>query len=472
MESVKQNSSVVKWIAAGAFAALLVAGGLLVQRVSQLEAALDGQREASEKQLEAIKETAASSASAMHRTVEELNQQVAESNKSAAASAQRAASIAQRNAEKMVAQLREQQEESDQKINAEIGQVKTVTEEHTQKVTGLESSVGEVKQTVGTVQQEVATTKSTLDQTLADLKSVRGDMGVQSGLSGDQQNPKPAPFFGSAQKILPADQFTATPKGETGGATTSSGAGGASHDRGTRAHITADITTNSLLIFADQETASMIYKVIDQIDRPRLQVAIQATIAEVSLNNALQYGVQYYLKNNIGSLNLANGQSASGTRNTTPLLKTLPGFNALLGSETDPNAILTALSSKTNVKVLSTPSLVVLDNQTASLQVGDQVPVSTTQATIVNGGNNGGFPVANNIDYRNTGVILRVLPRVAANGSVTLNVDQEISNVTNPGTAANLTPTIAQRRVIDMKIVIDHQRTRTFQPCLSAIVPC
>ena len=106
MESVKQNSGVVKWIAAGAFAALLVAGGLLVQRVSQLEAALDGQREASEKQLEAIKETAASSATAMHRTVEELNQQVAESNKSAAASAQRAASIAQRNAEKMVAQLR------------------------------------------------------------------------------------------------------------------------------------------------------------------------------------------------------------------------------------------------------------------------------------------------------------------------------------------------------------------------------
>jgi len=114
--------------------------------------------------------------------VEELNQRVAESNKSAAASAQRAATIAQRNAEKMVAQLREQQEESDQKITAEIGQVKTVTEEHTQKVTGLESSVGEVKQTVGTVQQEVATTKSTLDQTLADLKSVRGDMGVQSGL--------------------------------------------------------------------------------------------------------------------------------------------------------------------------------------------------------------------------------------------------------------------------------------------------
>ncbi|MFM2125034.1 MAG: hypothetical protein RL328_1485 [Acidobacteriota bacterium] len=188
METLKQtntperNSGAAKWIVMGAFAAMLAGGGLLVQRVSQLEAALDDQRNAAQKQLEEIKETAASSTSAMHRTVDELNQQVAESNKSAAASAQRAAAIAQRNAEKMVAQLREQQEESDQKINAEIGQVKTVTEEHTQKVTGLESSVGEVKQTVGTVQQEVATTKSTLDQTLADLKSVRGDLGVQSGL--------------------------------------------------------------------------------------------------------------------------------------------------------------------------------------------------------------------------------------------------------------------------------------------------
>ena len=298
---------------------------------------------------------------------------------------------------------------------------------------------------VDTTKNDLAGTASA-DETSSSNST--GGMGTQNGATGDQPNTKASPFFGAAQKILPADQFNAsTSSAGTNGAPSSNGAGGASRDRGARAHITADNTTNSLLIFADQETASMIYKVIDQIDRPRLQVAIQATIAEVSLNNSLQYGVQYYLKNNIGSLNLSSGQAASGTRNTTPILKALPGFNALLGSEADPNAILTALASKTNVKVLSTPSLVVLDNQTASLQVGDQVPVSTTQATLVNGGNNGGFPVANNIDYRNTGVILRVLPRVAANGSVTLNVDQEISNVTNPGTAANLTPTIAQRRV-------------------------
>jgi general secretion pathway protein D len=235
--------------------------------------------------------------------------------------------------------------------------------------------------------------------------------------------------------------------GANGTATPSpSSSGGAPREGQGRVRITADTTTNSLLIFADQETSSMIFKVIEQIDRPRLQVAIEATIAEVTLNNSLQYGVQYYLKNNVGSIGLATSKAADSSLNTAPLLKTLPGFNLLLGSEADPKAILTALSGRTNVKVLSTPSLVVLDNQVATLQVGDQVPVSTTQAMLVNGNTNNGFPVANNIDYRNTGVILRVLPRVAANGNVTLDVDQEISNVANP-TTSTLTPTISQRRV-------------------------
>lgn len=188
METVKTNntpeqkSGAAKWIVAGAVAALMVSGGFLVQRVSRLEAQLDEQQATAQKQLADLREATASTTVAMNRTVEELNHQVAEGNKSASASAQRAAAIAQKNAEKLVAQLREQQDEVDQKFTQQIGEVKTVTDEHTQKVTGLESSVGEVKQSVGTVQQEVASTKSSLDQTIADLKSVRGDLGVQSGL--------------------------------------------------------------------------------------------------------------------------------------------------------------------------------------------------------------------------------------------------------------------------------------------------
>jgi general secretion pathway protein D len=123
--------------------------------------------------------------------------------------------------------------------------------------------------------------------------------------------------------------------------------------------------------------------------------------------------------------------------------RVLPGFNLLLGPEAQPRVILSALSSLTDVKVLSAPSLVVMDNQPALLQVGDQVPVSTGVATILSNANT---PVVNTIEMRNTGVILKVLPHVHANGTIQLEIEQEISNVVNPN-QQTLTPTISQRRV-------------------------
>ena len=94
--------------------------------------------------------------------------------------------------------------------------------------------------------------------------------------------------------------------------------------------------------------------------------------------------------------------------------------------------------------MLSNPSLVVIDNQPAILQVGDQVPVSTGNATVLTSSNT----IVNTIDYRDTGIILRVVPRVNVNGLVRLDIEQEISNVTpTPPGGNNLTPTVSQRRV-------------------------
>ena len=122
--------------------------------------------------------------------------------------------------------------------------------------------------------------------------------------------------------------------------------------------------------------------------------------------------------------------------------RAFPGFNFLIGSEAQPSAILDALHTVTSVKVLSNPSLVVINNQVATLQVGDVVPVSTGSATVLTTSNT----VVNTIDYRNTGIILRVSPRINVNGNVRLDVEQEISNV-SPATAASLTPTVSERRV-------------------------
>ena len=125
------------------------------------------------------------------------------------------------------------------------------------------------------------------------------------------------------------------------------------------------------------------------------------------------------------------------------LQKVAPGLNLLLGSASQPRVILNALSTITDVKVLSSPSIVALDNQPALLQVGDEVPITTSSAAVLT---NAATPIVNTITMRNTGVILKVLPHVHANGTVQLEVDQEISNIVNAD-KETLTPTIAQRRV-------------------------
>ncbi len=125
------------------------------------------------------------------------------------------------------------------------------------------------------------------------------------------------------------------------------------------------------------------------------------------------------------------------------LAEQLPGFNFLVGSAGAPHVILNALHTVTDVKVLSNPSLVVINNQEATLQVGDQVPISTGSATVLSANNT----IVNTIDYKNTGIILHVVPRVNPNGNVVLDIEQEISS-RPPGTPATaLTPTVSERKV-------------------------
>ena len=216
--------------------------------------------------------------------------------------------------------------------------------------------------------------------------------------------------------------------------------------------ITPDAVNNTLLIYADQANYRIIEATLLQVDQPQLQVAIDATIAEVTLNNDLSYGVQSYLtsknlglKPNTGSILGTQATTAPATTidPTTGLAsvagsvsnafinRAFPGFNFLVGSETQPSVILDALHTVTTVKVLSNPSLVVINNQMATLQVGDVVPVSTGSANVLTTSNT----IVNTIDYRNTGIILRVSPRINVNGDVRLDIEQEISNVLPTATA-------------------------------------
>src|SRR5262249_33071629 len=138
----------------------------------------------------------------------------------------------------------------------------------------------------------------------------------------------------------------------------------------------------------------IIERTLRQIDRPQLQVAIDATVAEVTLNDSLSYGVQFFLQSKDFGLKPDKGSVLNTTARAPPgvdvanvanafLNRAFPGFNFLVGPESQPRVILDALHAMTNVKVLSNPSLVVIDNQVATLQVGDEVPVSTGSATVL-----------------------------------------------------------------------------------------
>jgi general secretion pathway protein D len=217
--------------------------------------------------------------------------------------------------------------------------------------------------------------------------------------------------------------------------------------------ITADTTNNSILVYSNQEDYRVVERALRDIDRPKLQVAIDATVAEVTLTNDLQYGVQFFLNNKnvaggvLGANTATVPSSALGAATSiaqSAMLQSVgPGLNLLLGSSGGPRAILNALQTITDVKVLSSPSLVALDNQPALLQVGDEIPITTSSAAVLA---NSAAPIVNTIEMRNTGVILKVLPHIHANGSIQLEVDQEISNVVGTD-QQTLTPTISQRRV-------------------------
>src|SRR5215813_8111915 len=263
-----------------------------------------------------------------------------------------------------------------------------------------------------------------------------GQSGVATGATGSTRSATPiaAAFEAfSNQKNTDANGPQNTPP-ISGGA--------APHGVFENVRITPDTVNNAVLVYSTQEQYRVVERALRDVDRPRLGVAIDATIAEVTLTDKLQYGVQYFLSNNnnvaagfVGTTAQAIGAAA---------LKTAaPGFNLLLGSNASPKVILSALSSVTDVRVLSSPSIVAMDNQPALLQVGDEVPISTGTATILSNSN---APVVNQIQLLNTGVILKVLPRVNANGSIQLEIDQEVSSVPY-SSQQSLTPTISQRRI-------------------------
>lgn len=188
--------------------------------------------------------------------------------------------------------------------------------------------------------------------------------------------------------------------------------------------VIADEINNAVLIYGERRDYAKIEAALKRLDLAPTQVLIEASIVEVTLADDLQYGLQWRFTDGArGSSNL--GGSGVLSRNSAgSLSNALAGFTYTLSDSLgNIRAVLNALAEKSLVNVISSPSLMVLDNHTASITVGNQQPIQSG-STISTGGN-----VSTSIQYKDTGVSLAVTPSVNAGNIVTMQINQAVTDV-------------------------------------------
>ncbi len=224
--------------------------------------------------------------------------------------------------------------------------------------------------------------------------------------------------------------------------------------------IIADEANNTLIIVATAQEYEIIRPIINQLDVMPLQVLVDATIVEVTLTDSLKYGLQWYFNHNNGGTNSINSNglgvlSTDGVASAA-VAAAKGGFGySFLSKSNDIGAILNAQASNNNVNVISSPSLMVLNNQEASIQVGEEISLSTGTfgvAGITGGVNSSTTPLTQN-QQRKTGVKLKIKPRVNANGLVTMEVTQSVEDVADSIKNGEVNPRISTRE-IDSTIVV------------------
>jgi general secretion pathway protein D len=207
--------------------------------------------------------------------------------------------------------------------------------------------------------------------------------------------------------------------------------------------IIADEDNNSILVLASQKDYRSIEAAIRRLDKAPRQVLIEATIAEVSLSDTLNYGVRWFLENNDFQL---------GMNAPVPSQASGDGLAfAFFDQSSDVTAFFDMLASKSSVNFLSTPQVMVLDNQTANIRVGDQIPVTTRSSQSTS---NPDAPIVTEVQFRDTGTLLTVTPHINAGGQVMLEVSQEVSLPgTEPAVGGGGNVAISQRSINSSVIV-------------------
>ena len=274
-----------------------------------------------------------------------------------------------------------------------------------------------------------------------------GAPGAGGGLSGGTSS---TGALGSA--ALPGAPAAATPGIVASGTGEAFGLGAASSIK-----VIADRDNNSLLIMANGAEYEKIEEAIKRLDVVPRQVLVEVTIAEVQLDGALSYGLEWFFSGNnnvTGSLLNSGGIGAGLTTPTGPVSPQLPFSAVWRGAGGNIKAVLSALAKTTNVNVLSSPHIMVTDNQVAKINVGSSVPVQG-QSTLT------GTNVVTSVNYVDTGVVLSVRPHINSGGLVTLEISQEVSDVVAAAAGAINSPSINKRSAQTI-VAVQSGETRSF----------
>jgi general secretion pathway protein D len=212
--------------------------------------------------------------------------------------------------------------------------------------------------------------------------------------------------------------------------------------------VVADDDNNALMIYATGKQFDVIKTALEQLDVVATQVIIEASILEVSLTDELRYGLEWTFKNGIGDDYDGKGILATAADGPAAIV---PGFSyTITNSIGDISAVLNALSEESLINVISTPSVMVLDNHTAYIHVGDQVP-TFDQQTESDGGR-----ITQSVTYKDTGVKLTVTPSVNAGGLVTMDIEQSVTDI-GPIDAATGQRAFNERNIMSRVAVRSHE---------------
>lgn len=273
-----------------------------------------------------------------------------------------------------------------------------------------------------------------------------------TGAQGQQQNSN----FGLNQGTATAGTLT---RGNTPG---QGGTGTAPTGFAGPIVIIPDEITNTLIIKASAEDYQRVLKVLAKLDTLPKQVLIQVTIAEVALNDTLQYGVEWWLNSMLshkgkswaGKLGLEGNIKPSSTAGTVSGVGSGLSY-AVLGGTGQVIGLLNLLGQDTNVNLLSAPHVLASDGKTARVEIGSEEPIITqtiqTPTTTL-----GNLATSNSVQYRPTGIILEVKPVISSNGVVSLAIAQEVSSRGNTvSVGGSEYPSFSKRRVTTDVVVED-----------------